>query len=331
MSGIEKMLELMSRPSPPAPEGVYMVRPLAEAALEALEAKASLSAEVRDLRAVLAEPQEQLWAIHSVGPGEEYPCLNKEDAEKRAQGLRDIGERLKQERIAKGECVEFWSDWIVNVIPSPWERAEHFEIMAKEWAEDADQLREKAAAIIAERDQLKAQNEALLKQVAALQSDANSWQTGYDEGRRMGTKTALSERDSFRRLAGFWRSPKDMAPDGSQVIVLRDAGTVGNGEHPGHRAGRWLELTTAAPPMFVCDMLSTGNVIGWVGVEEFQGLVAMSLGAERYQVLRQADIDTIHNGGLFAGLTPENIVISGRDLDDRTDAVINSRKEPADG
>ncbi len=48
--------------------------------------------------------------------------------------------------------------------------------------------------------------------------------------------------------------------------------------------------------------------------------------AERYQVLRQADIDTIQNGGLFAGLTPENLVINGHDLDERTDAVIAARK-----
>lgn len=49
--------------------------------------------------------------------------------------------------------------------------------------------------------------------------------------------------------------------------------------------------------------------------------------AERYRVLRQADVDTIHNGGLFAGLTPDNIVINGHDLDRRTDAVIAARKE----
>ena len=48
--------------------------------------------------------------------------------------------------------------------------------------------------------------------------------------------------------------------------------------------------------------------------------------AERYQVLRQADVDTIHNGGLFAGLTPDNIVVNGNDLDQRVDAVLDLRK-----
>jgi len=48
--------------------------------------------------------------------------------------------------------------------------------------------------------------------------------------------------------------------------------------------------------------------------------------ANRYLVLRQADVDTIQNGGLFAGLTPENIVINGEDLDQRIDAVIEEQR-----
>jgi len=51
--------------------------------------------------------------------------------------------------------------------------------------------------------------------------------------------------------------------------------------------------------------------------------------AARYNVLRQADVDTVHNGGLFAGLTPENIVINGRDLDERVDAVLAQTLNPA--
>lgn len=37
-------------------------------------------------------------------------------------------------------------------------------------------------------DGLRGENEALQAQVKVLQSDANSWQSGYDEGRRMGGK-----------------------------------------------------------------------------------------------------------------------------------------------
>lgn len=141
MSGIERMLEAMAAPSPPAIEVVTVPRTLAEAALSALEDKGAPPSEVLALRGILAEPTLQLWAIHSVGPGEEYPCLNKEDAERRAQELRAMGDTLKAERIARGESVELWNDWITDVIPSPWEPAEHFEIMAEEWMDDADQLR----------------------------------------------------------------------------------------------------------------------------------------------------------------------------------------------
>ena len=42
-----------------------------------------------------------------------------------------------------------------------------------------------ATAII---DGLRGENEAFHAQVKVLQSDANSWQSGYDEGRRMGGK-----------------------------------------------------------------------------------------------------------------------------------------------
>ncbi|KAA6172035.1 hypothetical protein F3K50_16295 [Pseudomonas marginalis] len=132
MSDIERILDVLAAPSPPAPETVTMHRPLAEKALISLEEAGASPSEVFTLRGLLAEPTEQLWAIHSVGPGEEYPCLNKEDAERRASELRAVGERMKAELISGGENVEHWHDWVVNVITSPWELAEHFEIMAKE-------------------------------------------------------------------------------------------------------------------------------------------------------------------------------------------------------
>ena len=43
--------------------------------------------------------------------------------------------------------------------------------------------------------------------------------------------------------------------------------------------------------------------------------MAIEADAKRYRYLRNADIDAIHKGGIFAGKTPENIVINGEDLD----------------
>ena len=168
MSGIERIIEALTAPPPPAAEVVTLERGMVERALALLESHPdiaqggpSLCQEVCAFRQALAEPKVELWAIHSVGPGEEYPCLNKEDAERRAQELRDMGQRMKEERIARGESVELWSDWITNVIPSPWEPAEHFEIMAEEWMDDADHVRQRAI-------ELQSENESLRKVLAGM-------------------------------------------------------------------------------------------------------------------------------------------------------------------
>lgn len=44
--------------------------------------------------------------------------------------------------------------------------------------------------------------------------------------------------------------------------------------------------------------------------------------AIRYAWLRARDIETVHAGGVFAGLTPENVVLNGHDLDLAVDAEI---------
>lgn len=51
--------------------------------------------------------------------------------------------------------------------------------------------------------------------------------------------------------------------------------------------------------------------------------------AERYRWLRNRDLDTIHLGGIFAGMTPENVVVNGENLDQAIDASMN--KEVAHG
>jgi hypothetical protein len=161
----------------------------------------------------------------------------------------------------------------------------------KAWRHDLND-KNNVQVLAAEVARLNGENARLLDQIKVLQSDANSWQSGYDRGRTMGNKTILETRAADARLAGFWRSPKEMPSEGAQVVVLRDAGHVGNGQHPGHRCGRWLELTTAMGLMFSCDAISTGNVIGWVGADEFKGLEDLNANAWRYVWLRSKDQET---------------------------------------
>ncbi len=48
--------------------------------------------------------------------------------------------------------------------------------------------------------------------------------------------------------------------------------------------------------------------------------------AARYRWLRERDLDTIDQGGVFAGKTPDNIVISHEDLDAHVDAAIAAER-----
>lgn len=55
---------------------------------------------------------------------------------------------------------------------------------------------------------------------------------------------------------------------------------------------------------------------------------ALRADAERYQWLRGRDLNTIAAGGVFAGMTPQNIVINGADLDSRIDAERATESNP---
>lgn len=44
--------------------------------------------------------------------------------------------------------------------------------------------------------------------------------------------------------------------------------------------------------------------------------------AARYRWLRSRDLETISQGGVFAGMTPENVILNREDLDEAVDAAI---------
>ena len=48
--------------------------------------------------------------------------------------------------------------------------------------------------------------------------------------------------------------------------------------------------------------------------------------ANRYLWLRARDLDTITCGGVFAGLTPDNLVLNGEDLDAAVDAALAAQQ-----
>ncbi|MCY1287181.1 hypothetical protein D9M70_361680 [compost metagenome] len=147
-STVDHFINALTEPPEPAAEVITLDRQMAERILGWLEdhpkiAGVALSTceEISTLRQALAEPKVELWAIHSVGPGEIYPSLSREHAERQAKELFECGQKMKADRIARGESVEHWHDWVTNVIPSPWVPAEHFEILAQETAEHRDDMR----------------------------------------------------------------------------------------------------------------------------------------------------------------------------------------------
>lgn len=84
-----------------------------------------------------------------------------------------------------------------------------------------------------------AQIDRLEAQVKTLQSDANSWQSGYDEGRRIGTKTALDERSQLKALLD------DLTPDFDEVArICRALAWLGVAVPAGgeEQAARWRDL-----------------------------------------------------------------------------------------
>ncbi|MBD9675573.1 hypothetical protein IB274_02620 [Pseudomonas sp. PDM18] len=64
--------------------------------------------------------------------------------------------------------------------------------------------------------ELERERDAAREEVAALRSDANSYQTGYDEGRRMGTKHRQSEVEQLRRDLEALRARVVVIPDRAQ-------------------------------------------------------------------------------------------------------------------
>lgn len=64
---------------------------------------------------------------------------------------------------------------------------------------------------------------------------------------------------------------------------------------------------------------SPGDIIREMNDE----IVDLRTDAERYRWLRSRDLDTIKDGGVFAGITPQNMVLNEETLDETVDAAMN--------
>lgn len=55
---------------------------------------------------------------------------------------------------------------------------------------------------------------------------------------------------------------------------------------------------------------------------------ALRKDAERYRWLRSRDLETISQGGVFAGITPQNMVLNEETLDQAVDAAMTKEAQP---
>ncbi|AYZ83492.1 MULTISPECIES: hypothetical protein [Pseudomonas] len=78
--------------------------------------------------------------------------------------------------------------------------------------------------------------------------------------------------------------------------------------NPSGTAGEDSEFRAAANPQAILGLIAE--------VERLR------TDAARYRWLRERDLETIRQGGVFAGMTPENIVLNQEDLDAEIDAAL---------
>ncbi|HHG4740964.1 TPA: ead/Ea22-like family protein [Pseudomonas aeruginosa] len=81
------------------------------------------------------------------------------------------------------------------------------------------------------------------------------------------------------------------------------------------------ECASVLPGTYYMDPPDGGNV----SIPE--QIRRMAKDAARYRWLRERDLETIRQGGVFAGMTPENIVLNQEDLDAEIDAALEGAKQ----
>lgn len=169
----DQMMDALFSAPTPANEVVPLDRATVEAILTELEASDPNRGIVVGLRLKLSAPKVELWAIHTVGPGEVYPALDRAHAERMVADLDACCQREKQRRIDEGKSLEHWFDWVTNIIPSPWEPDDHFEELARQSLDEEQRLRDGWTKADGERDELLAALQDLM--TPSTERDPAKW------------------------------------------------------------------------------------------------------------------------------------------------------------
>lgn len=128
------------------PEVLEINRCTLEGLLRELKAANPDSPLINDLDTCLAAPKVELWAVVGPVPGEVWPCLDHDHAEFVAS---DMTRRALV--ILKAQNITF--DVKHEVVPSPWSPAEHFEALAHQMVDEAENFRQQAIRATQARDE----------------------------------------------------------------------------------------------------------------------------------------------------------------------------------
>ncbi|HBP1657364.1 TPA: hypothetical protein L5U92_000743 [Pseudomonas aeruginosa] len=127
----------------------------------------------------------------------------------------------------------------------------------------------------------------------------------------------LAERATPGPWSAAWEEGDDTAwPNLFPVIQ------AGNGEVVIGNEGFYTDLEQDKANATFCAAANPQAILGLIAEVE-----RLRTDAARYRWLRERDLETISRGGVFAGMTPENIVLNLEDLDAEIDAAIEGTKQ----
>ncbi|MDP5445194.1 hypothetical protein P3790_29865 [Pseudomonas aeruginosa] len=153
--------------------------------------------------------------------------------------------------------------------------------------------------------------------------------TDHAELRRLAEEVIRIERNEDEPISAAWEL-FDSAANPTTILALLDEIDQLKAENCAHKdtqkhcelLEQYLkECASALPGTYYMDPPDGGNV----SIPE--QIRRMAKDAARYRWLRERDLETIRQGGVFAGMTPENIVLNQEDLDAEIDAALEGETQ----
>ncbi|WP_337228561.1 hypothetical protein [Pseudomonas aeruginosa] len=167
-------------------------------------------------------------------------------------------------------------------------------------------------------------DEPLFNELLESVKQADQIMTDHAELRRLAEEVIRIERNEDEPISAAWEL-FDSAANPKTILALLDEIDRLKAENCAHKDTQkhceWLaqdlkECASVLPGTYYMDPPDGGNV----SIPE--QIRRMAKDAARYRWLRERDLETIRQGGVFAGMTPENIVLNLEHLDAAIDAAL---------